>query len=307
MAAARTACQCPVPNNNKPNGTSAMKRLFAVLSFSVAAVSATPGQATDDLVARGDYLVNTVMACGNCHTPQGPDGPQMDRAFAGGLPFLEPAFDVHASNITQDVATGIGGWSDEDIKRALTEGVRPNGVPLAPIMPSTFYKVLSPRDLDAVVAYLRTIPPIENAVPDPRYKVTIEAHPLPGAEAPIAEAEREGDPVREGFYLATIAHCMECHIGRVDGVPDPALMGAGGMAFPGPWGTSVAANISSDPEHGIGAWSDEEIVAAITKGVSRDGRPLKPPMGYPYYARMTGDDLAALVAWLRTVPPATLP
>ncbi|GAB5378176.1 MAG: cytochrome c [Acuticoccus sp.] len=272
--------------------------------IAMAVLAAMPAMADEAAVARGDYLVNTVMACGNCHTPQGPNGPDMARAFAGGLRFDMPAFDVHASNITQDTESGIGGWSDADIKRAIRDGVRPNGVPLAPIMPVAFYKILTENDLDAIVAYLRTVPAVAGAVPDPRYKVAVEGHPMPGAEAPLPEAERAGDPVREGFYLATIAHCMECHTGLVDGVPDPHhRLGAGGMEFPGPWGVSVAPNISSHPEDGIGAWSDEEIARAITTGVSRDGRPLKPPMGYPFYGRMTEADVAAVVAWLRTVPP----
>ena len=73
--------------------------------------------------------------------------------------------------------------------------------------------------------------------------------------------------------------------------------------FPGPWGVSVSAIITSDGEDGLGDWTDEEIVRAITEGISRDGTPLFPPMGFGYYANMTADDLAALVAYLRTVPP----
>ena len=75
------------------------------------------------------------------------------------------------------------------------------------------------------------------------------------------------------------------------------------MEFKGPWGVSVARNITSHKEKGIGAWSDDEIKRAITQGVSRDGSKLKPPMGYPYYARMTARTSRAMVAWLRTVPP----
>ena len=75
------------------------------------------------------------------------------------------------------------------------------------------------------------------------------------------------------------------------------------MEFPGPWGKSVARNITSHKEKGLGAWSDAEIKAAITQGIHRDGSKLKPPMGYPFYARMTPQDIDAIIAWLRTVPP----
>ena len=74
------------------------------------------------------------------------------------------------------------------------------------------------------------------------------------------------------------------------------------MEFPGPWGTSVSRNITSSKTKGIGAWTDAEIKTAITQGKSKDGSPLKPPMGYPYYAHVTGADLDAVVAYLRTVP-----
>jgi hypothetical protein len=66
---------------------------------------------------------------------------------------------------------------------------------------------------------------------------------------------------------------------------------------------SVSRNITSHKEKGIGAWSDDEIKRAITQGLSRDGSRLKPPMGYPFYAKMTDGDLDAIVAYLRTVPP----
>ena len=79
-------------------------------------------------------------------------------------------------------------------------------------------------------------------------------------------------------------------------------LGAGGFQFSGPWGVSVARNITSSKTKGVGAWSDDEIKRAITTGVSKDGSKLKPPMGYQYYATLTPDDLDAIVAYLRTVP-----
>src|SRR5262245_50778227 len=113
-------------------------------------------------VERGKYLVDTVMTCHNCHTPMGPNGPQFDKALSGGLRFDEPPFDVTASNITPDPTNGIGKWSDADIKKAIQFGIRPNGVRLGEIMPSGFYQTLMPRDLDGIVAYLRSLPPVAN-------------------------------------------------------------------------------------------------------------------------------------------------
>ena len=78
--------------------------------------------------------------------------------------------------------------------------------------------------------------------------------------------------------------------------------GKGGFEFPGPWGDSKSRNITSSKTAGIGDWSDDEIKRAITKGVRKDGSPLKPPMGFAFYANLTDADLDALVAYLRTVP-----
>jgi mono/diheme cytochrome c family protein len=266
---------------------------------------------------RGSYLVNGILACGNCHTPKAPDGrPIAERELSGGLSFTTPAFDATAANITPDRETGIGSWSDDEIKRALTEGVRPHhgrlpGVPLAAVMPAAFYKALLPRDLDAIVAYLRGVKPVRNQVPDPVYKAPVHRDAYPDAEAGFTE-EAMRDPVRRGAYLVTIGHCMECHAAWARGVSDYQRgMGKGGRQFSPAlvqgvmqgWQGSTASNITSHPGKGIGAWSDAEIKRAITQGISRDGRQLKPPMDFASYSRMMDADLSAIVAWLRTVPP----
>jgi mono/diheme cytochrome c family protein len=263
------------------------------------------GASAQTPVERGDYLVNAVMACDGCHTPRGPGGFNMEKRFSGGSQVWDtPAYTVRGTNITPDRDTGIGSWSDNDIKRSLVDGVRPNGVPLAPQMPFAFYKILTPRDLDAVAAYMRSIAPVRNEVPPPNYKAAMHAELVPGGEKPIAE-DALRDPVKRGFYLATIAHCMECHARRADGVQDyNNAWGKGGYEFTGPWGKAVASNITSHPRSGIGAWSDAELKRALTHGVGRDGRAFKLPMARQmYFSRMTDEDLNALVAWVRTIPP----
>lgn len=272
------------------------------LALAAALIGTTHAQAAGnaDLVKRGDYLVNTILTCGNCHTPKGPKGDIMEKVFSGGLTFDEPPFKVTASNITPDKETGIGGWSDADIKKLLRKGVRPNGTDVAPIMPTGFYEIVTERDMDAIVAYLRTLKPIKNQVPDPVYRFPAPRQVFPGAEKPYTEAMLK-DKVKNGFYLATIGHCMECHTPLEKGHHDWAKTGTGGMEFPGPWGKSVSPNITQSKTKGIGAWSDAEIKRAITQGVSKDGSRLKPPMGYHYYAQMTASDLDAIVAYLRTV------
>ena len=277
-----------------------MIRLMLAL---VGAVSMMGGAAAQPAVERGNYLVNTILTCGNCHTPRGPGGVfDMNRQLSGGpQTWDEPTFRAKGSNITPDKDTGIGGWSDADMKKAILQGVRPNGTPLAPIMPFNYYKIFTPADLDAVVAYVKSVPAVRNEVTPSVYKSAMHGEGPPGTDKPANPADLN-DPVKRGFYLATIGHCMECHSPKTNDRHDFGNLGKGGQEFKGPWGVSVSRNITPHREKGIGAWTDAEIKTAITQGKRKDGSPLKPPMGYPLYAKMTDADLDAVVAYLRTIP-----
>jgi mono/diheme cytochrome c family protein len=260
------------------------------------------------LLERGSYLVNGIMTCNHCHTPKEKPGgdPVMARQLSGGSQrFDEIPFTVTGPNITPENETGVGAWSDAELKRALTEGVRPNGVRLAIVMPYPLYRVLTPRDLDAVVAYVRSVAPIRNQVEGPVYKMEQVVYTFPGAEKPMSEADLR-DPVKRGLYLASLAHCMHCHAERADDVPNYRTgAGKGGRMFKTPAGMVKAANITSHPIAGIGSWSDAELKRALTEGISRDGRPLAVTMAQykVYFSRLTDEDLSALVAWMRSLPP----
>ena len=286
--------------------------VFALLHLNVASAS----EMSD--VERGRYLVNTILACGNCHTPKSADGyPIAGKELSGGgLSFNAPFFSGSASNITPDKETGIGKWSDDEIKRAITQGVRPDhgrlaGMPLAPMMWVAFYKAMTPGDLDAVVAYLRSVPAISNVVPLPQYKRQIPRQPYPDADKGFTDADMR-NPVRRGAYLVTIGHCMECHTPAKDGktLYEQAL-GKGGKGYgpgvikgyPGDWPGSISRNITSHPVAGIGRWNDAALKRAITQGVTRDGQQLQPPMAFYWYSGLNEADLDAIVAWLRTLPP----
>lgn len=276
---------------------------IATLCLALAGALTSVANAQSPLLQRGDYLVNTVLACGNCHSPKGPPAAIAGKEFSGGnVVFDEPPFTVTASNITMDKETGLGGWTDAQIKTLMRTGVRPNGVQIAGIMPTAFYGILTERDMDAVVAYLRTLKPVRNQVPDPVYKIALPHHSFPGGEKPYTEAMLT-DKVKKGFYLATIGHCMECHTPMGPRGRDfVGTLGTGGFEFKGPWGVSVSRNITQSKTKGLGDWTDAEIKRAITEGKRKDGSPLKPPMAYSLYAKMTADDLDAIVAYLRTVP-----
>lgn len=263
--------------------------------WSVAALLAAAGSAYAQSPAqRGEYLVNSIMNCGGCHSPPGPDGAA--KPFSGGILFDTPAFKVYAPNITPDKETGIGNWSAEQIKNALMKGARPDGTVLA-AMPTNYYTGLTQRDADAIVAYLRSLKPVKNKMPAPEYKVALKQ------EVPPPGPGKVNRKARRGSYLATIGHCMECHSPREKGVSQvQSQMGIGKHEFKGPWGVSISRNITSDKEKGLGNWSDAEIRRAITTGVSRNGDKLKPPMGFGAYAKMTDKDMGDLIAYLRTVP-----
>jgi mono/diheme cytochrome c family protein len=265
-------------------------------------LAAWPGRA-ETLLERGSYLINSIVACGNCHTPQGPDGPVPGMELAGGLVIQEEAFTVHTPNITPDPETGIGGWTDAQIITAIREGRRPDGRIIGPPMPVNLYRQMSDRDVQALVAYLRQVTPVHNEVAASEYRI-----PLPESYGPpvgsVPEVARD-DPVTYGAYLAgPLGHCIECHTLLVGGQADyKRRLGAGGNAFYGPWGTSVSRNITPDRETGIGSWTDNQIKRAITQGIGADGSQLQPPMGFHYYANIAGPDLAALIAYLRSLKP----
>lgn len=252
---------------------------------------------------RGSYLVNALMACDACHTPPGPQG--MSRRFSGGPQTWDTAaYTVKGSNISQDKDTGIGAWSEADLARALSEGIRPNGIPIAPQMPYAFYKAMTPDDLKALVAYVRTVPATRNEVQPPQYKAAFDTHLVPGAETSVGDVVPT-DPVKRGFYLATLGHCMECHARNGNEQLDfQNNWGGGGSVMKGPFGTAVVANITSHPTKGIGAWSDDDIKTVLTKGTRPDGRQVAPPMARQgYFSKLTPQDLDALVAWVRSLPP----
>ncbi|SLN55617.1 Alcohol dehydrogenase cytochrome c subunit precursor [Pseudoruegeria aquimaris] len=274
-----------------------MKHVFACAVFAaalsgVAALAETP-------VERGAYLVRGIAGCGNCHTPFGPEGPDMGKELAGRLVEQNEMFTAIAPNITP--AGRVAGWSDAELARAIREGIRPDGSLIGPPMPYAMYRGLGDEDLAAIVAFLRTVPAVENEVPASTYNI-----PLPPAYGPPVEsvtAPAKGETVEYGAYLAgPVAHCMECHTPM--GPTGPMLdtdLGRGGFEFHGPWGTSVASNITSHAD-GLAGYSDDEVKAMIVKGLRPDGSPMMPPMPYGYLAQMDATDLNAIVLYLRSLP-----
>lgn len=274
--------------------------LYAVLAASFNAAWAQKPA----LLERGKYLMEGVVACGNCHYARGDKGqPLFDKGLSGGMLFDEPPFQAYAANITPDRDTGIGKWTDAQLAKAIREGVRPDKSIIGPPMPIGFYRHLSDGDLAAIIAYLRAQPAVRNEVPRSKYNV-----PLPPGYGPAVgnvKTPAAGNKVKYGEYLANIGHCMECHTPRDDkGMLEHAKLGAGGQVFKGPWGESVSRNLTPH-ESGLKGWTDAQVAKAIREGVDHHGQQLKPPMGFDFYRNISDADIGALVAYLRSLKPQT--
>lgn len=272
--------------------------MLRVISAAALCAAATVSSAGGD-VERGEYLVQSVMGCGNCHTPLDPAGPMLEQDLSGRVvEDIEPFLAI-AHNITP--ASRIADWSDAELGRAIREGVRPDGSIIGPPMPFMAYRSISDQDLSAIVAYLRTVPAIENDLGDSEYRIPLPPAYGPPIEAPASAPER-GVSKEYGEYLARLAHCMECHSPQTPTGPDWGDgFARGGFEFRGPWGISVSSNLTDHPD-GLAEHTDDEVKAMIIQGIRADGSRMLPPMPYGYLARMSGDDLDAIVLYLRSIP-----
>lgn len=279
-------------------------------------------EATSERLQRGQYLVNQVTGCGACHTSRETgnifvEGEQTDHFLAGGNVDVDRAGRNYIPNITPDVETGIGAWTDDEVLRAVRDGVDRNGRFLFPMMPYNSYQHLSDEDGKAIVVYLRSVP----AAKPPRPRVPNELKfmakvmlTMIGVQMhkPVADvaAPNRADPIAYGRYLTQIAACADCHSltergPRREG--DPLFMAGADVAFTDErLGKVYPRNLTPDVETGLGKYKPADIKAALRDGRRLDGKRMAPPMSIliPHYSGMTDEDLDALVAYLGTLKPA---
>jgi mono/diheme cytochrome c family protein len=276
-------------------------------------------EATPELIARGQYLADHVMVCVDCHSPRVKDRFTMPPAkgleYAGGDCFgkeLGLPGKMCFPNITQDEQYGIGKWTDGEIMRAIREGVDHQGRALMPGMPYPSYRHMADEDLYAIVAYLRTVPPVNKQAPDHEFGFFIRRafnffpEPLKG---PVPPPERT-DSVKYGEYLVKMAGCNDCHTPR-DGMSlDEKRKFAGGQEFKIPDVMDVRTpNITPDKETGIGKMTKEQFISRFKsfediEAVATEIEPSRQTiMPWPLYAGMTEEDLGAIYDYLQTVKP----
>jgi len=264
-------------------------------------------ESTPDRLARGRYLANAVAGCLDCHSPHdwtAPGGPPIESKLGAGQPFPGnfPGT-VIAPNITPDAKTGAGTWTDDQLARAIREGIDHDGRTLFPLMPYQNFRNMSDEDLASLVVYLRTLPAVPNPLPRTNIifpvKYLIRNVPQP-IDSPVP-AQNLSDPVKRGEYLVRMASCGDCHTPQERGQPKPNLAFAGGFVFSGPFGTVASANITPDPS-GISYYEENLFITAMRTGKVQ-ARSLNSIMPWDVYKSMTDDDLKAVFAYLRTLKP----
>lgn len=281
-----------------------------------------------DQVARGRYLATAICECLECHSPLQPGGleiPIASKLGAGDI--LDEKLRVVAPNITPDLETGAGSWTDDQLVRAVREGIGHDGRRLSQAMPYTYFSVLTDDDARAIVAYLRSLRPVRNHLPKWR---PADANELPQEPlSPPATAAAIASPRERGEYFVRLGRCARCHTPRpatgskrhrrldmefgggrrFSTTPyfdelDPDLWLTGPRpAQGGPGGNVLAsANITSDPS-GIAYYDESIFIQTIRTGRVAGIRPLSGAMPWLAYRKLTDDDLRAIFSYLRSVPP----
>jgi len=267
-----------------------------------------PSSNSSDIVARGEYLARA-GDCIACHTA--PEG----RTFAGGLAMPTPFGTLYSSNITPDPDTGIGKWTADDFYKTMHSGRFPDGGLIYPAMPFGSYTKVWRADADAIFAYLKSIPPVnqKNRPQDLRFPYDNRQLILGWRTLFFTEGEFKPDPGKSaewnrGAYLVEgLGHCGMCHS------PINALGGTSQSdAFKGgliPMQNWYAPSLTSNREAGLGEWSLQEIADLLKKGVSARGVVYGPMAEVVYNSLqyMTDEDIRAMAVYLKSIAERSPP
>ncbi len=272
---------------------------------------------TPERIERGKYLAHNVAQCIDCHSSRdwtkfgGPTIPGTEGK--GGEAFDEKIGfpgKYYAANLTP---YHLKDWTDAELFRAITAGVSKDGHPLFPIMPYPYLGKMDREDIYSIIAYIRTLPNIQNEVPQSRsnFPMNIIIHVIPSPPA-FTQKPPMTDKLAYGKYLTNASSCIECHTPAQRGQINEELAFSGGRVFPMPGGSIASANITPDKETGIGNWDEEYFIQRFkfydksenpnfNDGLNDEG--FNSMMPWQKYAGMTREDLAAIFAYLKTVKP----
>lgn len=272
------------------------------------------------VLARGEYLVVHVAACLHCHSrrdfskyagptipgTEGEGGERFDNTIAADIPGI-----IYARNITPDSATGIGTWTDAEILRAITQGIRKNGDTLFPLMPYASFNRMAKNDLLSIIAYIRTLKPIKNQVPERHLMIPISlAYPAAALRKSVDEniAPPQSDSIKYGGYLVEMAGCSGCHTPYIRGEEDLSRMMGGGNLFNLGSFKVTSANLTPDSATGIGArgemaFLEKFYVCRQETGYNFNPGKLNTVMPVVSFAGMTDGDLKAIYVYLRSLKP----
>ena len=258
---------------------------------------------------RGHYLATALSGCSYCHSPHDWNAlgtPYIPgREGSGGvLPFAGLPGRVVAPNLTPDPETGAGRWTDDQLARAIREGIAHDGRALFPLMPYPHYRRMSDEDVASVVVYFRSLPPLRNPLPPTEIifpvKYLIRGVPEP-LTSPVRDLPPSSSAIDRGAFLVNLAGCSDCHTPQEKGQEIPGMAFAGGFPFPGPWGDVTTSNITPDPS-GI-SYYDEALFLEVMRTGSVKARKLSPVMPAEAYKNLSDDDLKAMFAYLRAIKP----
>ncbi len=264
--------------------------------------------ATPQRLERGRYIFTALAGCVYCHSQHDASqhgAPMMAGTEGSGdvMPFEGLPGRVVAPNLTPDPQTGSGNWSDDQLARAIREGIGHDGRTLFPMMPYPHYQQMSDEDLASVVVYIRSLPAVRRELPKTEIifpvKYLMRSAPQP-VTAPV-EAPAADHQLLYGAYLVNLAGCGDCHTRQEKGQPLTGLEFAGGEVFRTQHEEAAAANITPDVS-GISYYDEAMFLQVIRTGYV-GARKLSPIMPCDVYKNLTDNDLKAIFAYLRTLKP----
>lgn len=269
---------------------------------------------TPERVQHGEYLANHVTLCMDCHSTRDWNrfaGPMVTGTNGkGGEFFNEDAGfpgKFYAKNITP---YHLKDWTDGEIFRTITTGVDKWGNALFPVMPYHYYGKMDKEDIYDIIAYIRSLRPIENNTPahEVNFPMNFILNTIP-ANAALTTKPSRADTLKYGAYLTNAAACIECHTQVEKGQIIPEMAFSGGRVFKMPNGQVVSANITPDKNTGIGSWTAESFVARFKAYTNPATTPVlgagdvNTIMPWTMFAGMDTSDLRSIYAYLKTVKP----